>query len=130
MAAFPDSLLHVADLGERGVGRTVPAVVDQHRELLAVAHDDRGDGGVDGVGRADVGIDEGVDESRLALLELSDHGHRDAGADDPLPTRLEAGSEVVPTRPLGELDDGGERLGRRDVNRWRLEERARRGKGA
>ncbi len=126
----PGLAADAADLDELGVGCAVAAVVDQHGEPLAVAHDDGGDGRVDGVGRADVGVDEGVDQARLALLELADDGNGDAGADDPLATRLEAGGEVVTTRPLGELDDGGQRLGRRDVQRWRLEEGAGRGEGS
>ena len=45
---------------------------------------DRGDRRVHRVGRADLGVDEGVDERRLALLELADDGDRDAGAADVL----------------------------------------------
>ena len=58
-------------------------------QFVGMADHDRHDGREHGVGRADVGVDERVDEVRLALLELADDGDRHSGPADPLPALAE-----------------------------------------
>ncbi len=92
--------LHRGSRGPRGALR-----LHEHpgRRLLGVRHRGGHAGGDVVVDRAGRRVDEGVDELALALLELSDHDHADAGITQPRPGLLESLGEI------GAADRRGER---------------------
>ena len=101
--------------------RAAVSTGDGDRERVAVGAEDRGDGRVDRIGGADVGVDDGVDQARFALLELTDDGDRDPGPADAIAARPEASGEVGAPRTLGDLDHRSERsvgVGVGDTNLW------------